>query len=806
MNLNLVSSQESHNAEAVCLAYTPNGRWSATLFRLTFRQPPKPVKGFLHRQLVTLDRFSNSIFDFNYEMASTQSTSTLPQGFSVYQPTLGAPLQFFPALGSQQLDDLINAFIPGPSPASEKRATISLDFLEYAQMTGQTFKFYPVHSAPSAATSPSTASPSVDSVNSSFNVSPIMTSWDWSATSGTSVASSSRGSTQRRRQSKTSSPPSRHQTTDFSHLPGMKILTKDGQDVTNSASRGSKTKEQRDHAHLMRIIKACDSCKRKKIRCDPSHKKRGVAQVTPQPAPKPAKKARTVPQDPPPCPPPATVMDPEMLFSSSSFDLDSTFDFSGLENLDPATLPYDPFEEFVQYPSMDASEFDFLLETGDYLSSQSGTSASSSSATPSSQQESGAPPGGEFINPDLQERSPSFPYLERSGSSSDYTDFNLFSPSSSFSEDERMLPIGSSTSSLPSLNEPSLSECPPPSFETAANGEAIEWNRPGLSIDELQFHSANESVGGSGHGLLNSSGGHATTSHLRTAGESANEYGSRLHTIPGSEPLSQVVICCPPGTVVIAGDASSGNQILDNVRPQSRLLISPKQKLTFWKVSTSFNSSAASVSLDVGASVCSQPAATLSPGLILTPTQESPGVFVDQFAANATSNASSRISSVRTSVLIKSLCLVRKLTSKKVLPAEYVGQFTTAATNRNHSVRDPVGCHLYRSLRKLTSKKESPAESARQSAPVSTNRMDSVRPLVPSSNVLRLTVQKGIPRSNHVQFRSRSFGFRQQPSLISPRINCSERMSRLITACKRFCANLFKGFNRRWTNGTVFLQ
>ena len=43
-------------------------------------------------------------------------------------------------------------------------------------------------------------------------------------------------------------------------------MTKDGIDVTNSAGRGTKTKEQREHAHLMRIMKACDACKKKKIR------------------------------------------------------------------------------------------------------------------------------------------------------------------------------------------------------------------------------------------------------------------------------------------------------------------------------------------------------------------------------------------------------------------------------------------------------------------------------------------------------------------------------------------------------------
>jgi hypothetical protein len=49
-------------------------------------------------------------------------------------------------------------------------------------------------------------------------------------------------------------------------LPGFSIMTKDGVDVTSTAGRGTKTKEQREHAHLMRIMKACDACKKKKIR------------------------------------------------------------------------------------------------------------------------------------------------------------------------------------------------------------------------------------------------------------------------------------------------------------------------------------------------------------------------------------------------------------------------------------------------------------------------------------------------------------------------------------------------------------
>jgi hypothetical protein len=583
----------------------------------------------------------------------------------------------------------------------------------------------------------------------------------------------------------------------------MKILTKDGQDVTNTASRGSKTKEQRDHAHLMRIIKACESCRRKKIRCDPSHKKRGAAQVAAQPVAKPAKKARTVSQDTAPCPLPASSTDANMIFSSSSFfDLESSFDFSGLDNLDSAALPYDPFEEFVQFPPMDTSDIDFLLETGDYVSSQATTTASSSSAasplkslTPSSQQDPGVPFGTEFVNPDLQESSSNFPFLERSGSSSDYTDFNLFSPGSSFSEDERMLPIGSSTSSLPSINEPSISECPPPSYEGLAHGEAVEWDGPGLSTDELKFHSASESIGGSGQ--------IATTSHALTASESAAEYGSSPIRVPGARPLSQLVICCPPGTVVVAGDTSpGGSQIPDNVRTPA-CLIMIDQRLTSRKVSTDFNSSAASVSVHDHANV--RPLSAASPWtLMLTPTQETPGVFVDQSVTNATSSEPNRIRSVCIPICV-SLYSVWKLTSKKVLPAQFVGQPSVFATNSYGIVCFTISHYIvYRAARILTSKKESPAESVHQPATVSTNRVDLVRVFVPpSTSVLRLTVQKGIPTTS-CQFRSRSCGFRRrQSNATSWPTKCSERMSRFFTACRRTCADFFKGINLRWTPATL---
>ncbi|KAG6037828.1 hypothetical protein E4U41_004717 [Claviceps citrina] len=494
--------------------------------------------------------------------ATARSTSSsLPQGFSVYQPMLGAPLQFFPVLGSQEIEDMINAFIPGPLSAGEKRATVTLDFFEHAQMTGQTFKFYPVHCAPAAAVSPLTTSPSVDSTNSSYNLSPLTFTWDWSATSSPPEASSVRDSSQGRREPRSSGGSiSRHQTTDLTHLPGMKILTKDGLDVTNVASRGSKSKEQREHAHLMRIIKACDSCRRKKIRCDPSHKKRGAAQAAShQSIAKPAemknkkkRKARPVASEAsPPVPSPVTTTNADVLLpGSSSLELDPTFSLIGLQDFDPAVFACDPMEEFFQFPPMDnAPDFDFLLpdtnargllETSPLVSAALSTPES---ATPSSQQETGVLPGSEFVHSDPRAEFAEFSMFTHPGSSIDYTDFALYSPSSSLSEDEPMLSIGSTGQRLHNLTEAARPQYQPAPSVAVSNGGAIERSDHHPPIDDLSPFDHGDNRGdadGARYGPSNMSDGGqlaATTS----VSEPGHESYSNLNATPIPGPMSQPV-------------------------------------------------------------------------------------------------------------------------------------------------------------------------------------------------------------------------------------------------------------------------
>ncbi|KAF5564232.1 hypothetical protein FPHYL_4810 [Fusarium phyllophilum] len=369
------------------------------------------------------------------------NTNTLPQGFSVFQPTLGAQLQFFPAIGTRELDEMINAYMPGPASNQEKRASIALDYFEYAHLTGQTFKFYPIYST---ADSPATASPLQDSgYGSSFNTSPATSNWDWS---NVNTSSSSRRSSPK----STSSP----QATDFSNLPGMKIMTKDGRDVTNSASRGSKTKEQRDHAHLMRIIKACDSCKKKKIRCDPSHKKRGVSSTAAQPA-KVTKKTKTVAPEPK-----ATPVVVQDAFTQLTFPEQ---DFSAeLDSLAaPAEQGVEPWEQFVQFPAED-DNYDFFNDPEGYFSPGSSSFLSEDSTkpvTPTTDQDLLRRPRDEDLA-GLTDLAAYMPY-NQTEANHDYVDFNLYSPASVFSEDERMVPIEVSKQSISQPRSPAPNPLPP---------------------------------------------------------------------------------------------------------------------------------------------------------------------------------------------------------------------------------------------------------------------------------------------------------------------------------------------------------
>ncbi|KAI8218956.1 hypothetical protein K4K57_003282 [Colletotrichum sp. SAR 10_99] len=395
-------------------------------------------------------------------MSRNNSVGAL-QGFSICQPFLGASLQFYPALGTQQLDDLINAYFPGPASIKEKRATVSMDFFEYSQLTGETFKYYPVVTQAVSAES----SPVQDSGYDSNFVSPVISDWSWSHSTPSTVSVSTPTSVAQEMKptkitKKSASAAAKSQANDFSHLPGMKIMTKDGRDVTNSASRGCKTKEQRDHAHLMRIIKACDACKKKKVRCDPSHKKRtAAAQAQPATPARLAKKARTST-----APGTRTVKNrqsqhniPPSLFTEPILPAlevaDTSFDFS------------ESWESFVQYDdeavNVTPFDYDFFFDPAGHLSPQSSRSPATPSAIFDQLQANRdilqtVSVADSFENAAL--RPPTLPYLDASGPANNYVDFSLYSPEPSFLDDDSALvnEIGASNFGQASSLRPSLTK------------------------------------------------------------------------------------------------------------------------------------------------------------------------------------------------------------------------------------------------------------------------------------------------------------------------------------------------------------
>ncbi|KAM3434930.1 hypothetical protein NHJ13734_005788 [Beauveria thailandica] len=560
------------------------------------------------------------------------SSSALPQGFSIFQPALGAQLQFFPAVGTQELDELIHAHLVGPASSQEKRATLALDFFEHAQLTGQSFKFYPVYSV--VAASPATSGAS------SMHTSPATASWDWSQTGSRAASVSSRSSQQQHRVSKPVSPAARVRgTADFASLPGMKIMTRDGLDVTNSASRGSKTKEQRDHAHLMRIIKACDSCKRKKIRCDPSHKKRGaaapaasvsaatakVAKKTRTSSPSAASQSTSPPQSvSPQSISPLVMMDDFGSFSASPFEMDAAFSFDALDAFAPTTeASTDLWDEFVQYPPVDqAQDYDFFADPESLLSSQSsdaelsaaGLSASASS--PRSISPSGRGPGvgrtesqAELLDGAALSASASvsaqLPY-ELHDTVGEYTDFNLFSPRSSFSEDERMLDIASSTSGLSTESIPSPSDSPPRPPNVETTGVTAIGVSTGNAAEQPPFTRAAEDDP-SDRGDMRDSSDRSDMPDARAGGTAgAISVLSRSDVVMRTNEQGELIICCPPGTVVINGSgqgSTDAGRVNVSSIPTPTCIANPP-RLTSWKVSTVNDSSSSSSSKPHELSVC----------------------------------------------------------------------------------------------------------------------------------------------------------------------------------------------------------
>ncbi|KAF5877644.1 putative transcription factor cys6 protein [Botrytis fragariae] len=266
--------------------------------------------------------------------------------FTITQPFLGAPLQFQPALGSRELEELIDAYVVGDACKQDKLSTVTIDFYNHATVdinTGSLVRRYDVM--------PWTFGQSPSQSQSSGLSPPIFTPSPASSAIFADSAYSSMSTPPNRTRGSRVTKKTKKDTTKKSaevRLPGFSIMTKDGIDVTNSAGRGTKTKEQREHAHLMRIIKACDECKRKKIRCDPSHRRASHTNT-----PRTSTSSR---------PSPPSQSNPSPAASTPSLSRETT---QGSEQSSP---PVDSFsiEDFVLFPEDELNQWNPEMAIPDF--------------------------------------------------------------------------------------------------------------------------------------------------------------------------------------------------------------------------------------------------------------------------------------------------------------------------------------------------------------------------------------------------------------------------------------------------------
>ncbi|KAI1423891.1 hypothetical protein F5Y12DRAFT_505026 [Xylaria sp. FL1777] len=518
-------------------------------------------------------------------MSRNNSVNSL-MGFSVHQPSIGSPLQFFPAMGSKQLDEMIDAYVPGDASILDKRAAVSMEFFEYTMATGDLFKFFMVYPTLGS----TNTSPTMDSdYHSGFTTSPVMSESQWTSTSSRVVSSSS---------SKKATPAN-----DFSNLPGMKIMTKDGRDVTNSASRGCKTKEQRDHAHLMRIIKACDSCRRKKTKCDPSHKRPAAGTSSGKISKKASKNSR------PAAAPPQTAakealhnIEFDQIFSASSLSFDS-FAESLHAPTDGFSMEWDQFIQYDEEPTEAIPyDYDFFLDPAGFFSPATTASFPSSSTSPSQLPITPIDRDVNIIDNSTEghDHKPILPYLNPAlvEDGRNYVDFNLYSPQSSFLDEDLDLvkEVAASPIHSQQLNR-HRHKRDEAQQESAGNAAAFEFSDNAICNEESYSYRRNVLSNAVGDGFFHGVSNHMDQWLDSTEVAYATDHGGVLdshhaHLAPNRQasagPVSMVPAAMSPADNVLETVTSEGlygreaiyEQALSRRLSESGRLLSPIVRTT----------------------------------------------------------------------------------------------------------------------------------------------------------------------------------------------------------------------------------
>lgn len=160
---------------------------------------------------------------------------------------------------SKELAEAIHAYIPGSFTLQEKQRQISSEFCFWRSMAcpeGPASYFYDA--------SPVLEFSSFSSNELSFDQ--HLPSMIEQSSFGTKESSGSKSAPTRRSKANKVAKKTPAKVASGPRLPGFSIMTKDGIDITDLAPRGPKTKEQREHAAMMRKLQACPTCKKRKQR------------------------------------------------------------------------------------------------------------------------------------------------------------------------------------------------------------------------------------------------------------------------------------------------------------------------------------------------------------------------------------------------------------------------------------------------------------------------------------------------------------------------------------------------------------
>ncbi|KAH6675837.1 hypothetical protein B0J14DRAFT_373045 [Halenospora varia] len=195
--------------------------------------------------------------------------------FVVSQSFPGALLTFDPPMHSPELQNLVEKWLPDSSLAlSDKYAAVTFTFLKWRDdscPSGPALRRFAVP-IPEPAHATAKSSGQKRKLHSSSQLLREESNIQAPSSAFQPLESSTKPKTRKKYPPE---PPRNMQSTEFS------VLTPNTIGNLKNGPRGPKTKLQRDHAWKMRKIGSCNDCRKRKLRCQPNHKRMHTPLVVP---------------------------------------------------------------------------------------------------------------------------------------------------------------------------------------------------------------------------------------------------------------------------------------------------------------------------------------------------------------------------------------------------------------------------------------------------------------------------------------------------------------------------------------------